>query len=223
MAHMESTWTEVDAYFAERLAPNDAALEAALAESESAGLPPISVTSTQGKFLQLLVRIRNARRILEIGTLGGYSTIWMARALPPGGTIVTLEIDPKHAEVAKRNIERAGQRSVVQIRVAPAAESLAQMKQEGVAPFDFVFIDADKASTAQYYDASLELSRPGTLIVIDNVAREGKVIDADSDDESIRGIRRGVDRITNDPRVSATAIQTVSSKGYDGFILAVVL
>src|SRR5436305_1718866 len=200
MAHMESTWTEVDTYFAERLAPNDAALEAALADSESAGLPAISVTSTQGKFLQLLVRIGNARRILEIGTLGGYSTIWMARALPPGGKIVTLEIDPKHAEVARHNIERAGQRSVVEIRIAPAAESLAQMKQEGVDPFDFVFIDADKASTAEYYDASVELSRAGTLIVIDNVAREGRVIDADTDDESIRGIRRVVDRITNDPR-----------------------
>ena len=220
---MESTWTEVDGYFAERLAPNDAALDSALADSEAAGLPAISVTPTQGKFLQLLVRIRNAQRILEIGTLGGYSTIWMGRALPPGGTIVTLEIDPKHGDVARGNIERAGLRRQVEIRVAPAAESLAQMKQDHVAPFDLVFIDADKASTAAYYDASVELSRPGSLIVIDNVARQGKVIEADTDDANVQGIRRAVDRIAGDPRVSATAIQTVSSKGYDGFILAVVL
>ena len=220
---MESTWTAVDEYFAERLAPDDAALGAALADSETAGLPAISVTPTQGKFLQLLVRIRKAQRILEIGTLGGYSTIWMGRALPPGGTIVTLEIDPKHAEVAHRNIERAGLRGRVEIRVAPAAQSLAQMKQNRVDRFDLVFIDADKASTAAYYDASVDLCRPGSLIVIDNVARQGKVIEADTDDASIQGIRRAVDRIAGDARVSATAIQTVSSKGYDGFILAVVL
>ncbi|HEV8233031.1 MAG TPA: O-methyltransferase [Gemmatimonadaceae bacterium] len=220
---MESTWTEVDEYFAERLAPDDAALHSALADSDREGLPAISVTPTKGKFLQLLVRIRKAQRILEIGTLGGYSTIWMGRALAPGGTIVTLEIDPKHAEVAHRNIERAGLRGRVEIRVAPAAESLAQMKQEHVDPFDLVFIDADKASTAAYYDASVELSRAGSLIVIDNVARQGKVIEADSDDASVQGIRSAVDRIAGDPRVSATAIQTVSSKGYDGFLLAVVL
>ena len=220
---MESTWTEVDEYFAERLARNDAALQSALADSETEGLPAISVTPTQGKFLQLLVRIRKAQRILEIGTLGGYSTIWMGRALAPGGTIVTLEIDPKHAEVAHRNIERAGLRGRVEIRVAPAAQSLAQMKQNRVDPFDLVFIDADKASTAAYYDASVDLCRPGSLIVIDNVARQGKVIEADTDDASIQGIRRAVDRIAGDARVSATAIQTVSSKGYDGFILAVVL
>jgi len=220
---MESTWTEVDEYFAERLARNDAALQSALADSETEGLPAISVTPTQGKFLQLLVRIRKAQRILEIGTLGGYSTIWMGRALAPGGTIVTLEIDPKHAEVAHRNIERAGLRGRVEIRVAPAAESLAQMKQEHVDPFDLVFIDADKASTAAYYDASVELSRAGSLIVIDNVARQGKVIEADTGDASVQGIRTAVDRIAGDPRVSATAIQTVSSKGYDGFLLAVVL
>jgi len=220
---MESTWTEVDEYFAERLARNDAALQAALADSETEGLPAISVTPTQGKFLQLLVRIRKAQRILEIGTLGGYSTIWMGRALATGGTIVTLEIDPKHAEVAHRNIERAGLRGRVEIRVAPAAQSLAQMKQEHVDPFDLVFIDADKASTAAYYDASVELSRAGSLIVIDNVARQGKVIEADTDDASVQGIRTAVDRIAGDPRVSATAIQTVSSKGYDGFLLAVVL
>jgi predicted O-methyltransferase YrrM len=219
---MESTWSEVDEYFADRLAPSDAALAAALADSTAAGLPPISVTASQGKFLQLLVQIRKAQRILEIGTLGGYSTIWMARALPKDGRVITLEIDQNHAAVAHRNIERAGFRGVVEIRVAPAADSLAQMKRDRVDPFDLVFIDADKASTAEYYEAAVELSRPGSLIVIDNVARHGHVIEADSEDADVIGMRRAIDRIAKDQRVSATAIQTVSSKGYDGFILAVV-
>jgi len=219
---MESTWTAVDDYLSERLAPNDAALEAALADSAAAGLPAISVTPTQGKLLQLLVQIRNARRILEIGTLGAYSTIWMARALPKDGTVVTLEIDDKHAAVAHKNIERAGLRGSIEIRVAPAADSLAQMKRERVDPFDLIFIDADKASTADYYEAAVELSRPGSLIIIDNVVRHGEVIDADTDDVSVQGVRRAVDRIARDRRVSATAVQTVGSKGYDGFILAVV-
>jgi len=219
---MESTWTAVDDYLSERLAPNDAALEAALADSAAAGLPAISVTPTQGKLLPLLVQIRNARRILEIGTLGAYSTIWMARALPKDGTVVTLEIDDKHAAVAHKNIERAGLRGSIEIRVAPAADSLAQMKRERVDPFDLIFIDADKASTADYYEAAVELSRPGSLIIIDNVVRHGEVIDADTDDVSVQGVRRAVDRIARDRRVSATAVQTVGSKGYDGFILAVV-
>jgi len=219
---MESTWTAVDDYLSERLAPNDAALQAALADSAAAGLPAISVTPTQGKLLQLLVQIRNARRILEIGTLGAYSTIWMARALPKDGTVVTLEIDDKHAAVAHKNIERAGLRGSIEIRVAPAADSLAQMKRERVDPFDLIFIDADKASTADYYEAAVELSRPGSLIIIDNVVRHGEVIDADTDDVSVQGVRRAVDRIARDRRVSATAVQTVGSKGYDGFILAVV-
>jgi len=219
---MESTWTAVDDYLSERLAPNDGALEAALADSAAAGLPAISVTPTQGKLLQLLVQIRNARRILEIGTLGAYSTIWMARALPKDGTVVTLEIDDKHAAVAHKNIERAGLRGSIEIRVAPAADSLAQMKRERVDPFDLIFIDADKASTADYYEAAVELSRPGSLIIIDNVVRHGEVIDADTDDVSVQGVRRAVDRIARDRRVSATAVQTVGSKGYDGFILAVV-
>jgi len=219
---MESTWTAVDDYLSERLAPNDEALEAALADSAAAGLPAISVTPTQGKLLQLLVQIRNARRILEIGTLGAYSTIWMARALPKDGTVVTLEIDDKHAAVAHKNIERAGLRGSIEIRVAPAADSLAQMKRERVDPFDLIFIDADKASTADYYEAAVDLSRPGSLIIIDNVVRHGEVIDADTDDVSVQGVRRAVDRIARDRRVSATAVQTVGSKGYDGFILAVV-
>jgi len=219
---MEATWNEVDAYFADRLAPTDAALEAALTDSNAAGLPAISVTANQGKFLQLLVQIRKARRILEIGTLGGYSTIWMARALPKDGRLITLEIDDKHAAVAHRNIERAALRGIVEIRVAPAAGSLAQMKRDRVDPFDLIFIDADKASTMEYYDAAVELSKPGSLIVIDNVARHGRVIDADSTDADVVGMRRAVDRVAGDTRVSAAALQTVSTKGYDGFILAVV-
>src|SRR5436305_1306008 len=219
---MESTWTAVDEYFSERLAPNDSALAAALADSAAAGLPAISVTPTQGKFLQLLVQIRNARRILEIGTLGAYSTIWMARALPKDGTVVTLEIDDRHAAVAHRNIERAGLRGIIEIRVAPARESLAQMKRERVDPFDLIFIDADKASTADYYEAAISLAKPGSLIVIDNVVRHGEVVDADTEDVSVQGVRRAVERIARDTRVSATAVQTVGSKGYDGFILAIV-
>lgn len=219
---MESTWTAVDEYFSERFAPNDSALESALADSVAAGLPAISVTPTQGKFLQLLVQLRSARRILEIGTLGAYSTIWMARALPKDGTVVTLEIDDKHAAVAHRNIERAGLRGVIEIRVAPAAESLAQMKRERVDPFDLIFIDADKASTADYYEAVMNLSRPGSVIVIDNVVRNGEVVDAGTNDPSVQGVRRAVEQIARDNRVSATAVQTVGSKGYDGFILAIV-
>jgi predicted O-methyltransferase YrrM len=219
---MESTWTAVDEYFSEQLAPNDSVLAAALSDSAAAGLPAISVTPTQGKFLQLLVQIRQARRILEIGTLGAYSAIWMARALPRDGAIVTLEIDDKHAAVAHRNIERAGLRGLIEIRVAPAAESLAQMKRDRVDPFDLIFIDADKASTAEYYEAAVSLSRPGSLIVIDNVVRHGEVVDAKTDDVSVQGVRRAVERIAHDTRVAATAIQTVGSKGYDGFILAVV-
>lgn len=219
---MESTWNEVDEYFAERLAPSDAALRAALSESEAAGLPPISVTASQGKFLHLLVQIRQARHILEIGTLGGYSTIWMARALPKDGRIITLEIDQNHADIARSNIERAGLRGMVEIRVAPAADSLAHMKREAIDPFDIIFIDADKASTPDYYEAAVALSKPGTIIVIDNVVREGHVIDVNSKDASVLGMRRAVERIARDARVSATGVQTVSGKGYDGFILAVV-
>ena len=219
---METTWNEVDAYFAERLAPSDAVLEAALADSAAAGLPAISITANEGKFLQVLIKIRKAQRILEIGTLGGYSTIWMARALPKGGRVVTLEIDEKHAAVARHNIEQAALRGIVEIKIAPAAASLAQMKREHVDPFDLIFIDADKASTAEYYEAALDLAKTGSLIVIDNVARHGRVIEADSDDGDVLGMRRAVERVAADPRVSAAALQTVSTKGYDGFILAVV-
>ncbi|MBC7897598.1 MAG: O-methyltransferase [Cytophagaceae bacterium] len=217
---MEAKWTEVDEYFAERLAPQDAALEQALADSTAAALPPISVTATQGKFLAMLAEVCHARRILEIGTLGGYSTIWMARALAADGTLVTLEIDARHADVAQKNIDRAGLADRVQVIVAPAAESLAQLKADGVAPFDLVFIDADKQSSDTYFEAALALSHVGTLIVVDNVVRDGEVTNAASTDASILGIRRLTELLAREPRVSSTAIQTVGSKGYDGFVLA---
>jgi len=219
---MESTWTAVDDYLSERLAPNDGALEAALADSAAAGLPAISVTPTQGKLLQLLVQIRNARRILEIGTLGAYSTIWMARALPKDGTVVTLEIDDKHAAVAHKNIERAGLRGSIEIRVAPAADSLAQMKRERVDPFDLIFIDADKANIPEYFAWSLKLSRPGSLILVDNVVRGGAVIEPKSEDVSVQGVRKFFAMLAAEPRVTSTAIQTVGSKGYDGIAIALV-
>jgi predicted O-methyltransferase YrrM len=219
---MESLWLKVDEYFVEHLSLSDDVLDAALAASTAAGLPPISVTATQGQLLHLLARLRGARRILEVGTLAGYSTIWLGRALPPDGELITLEIDPAHAAVARQNIEHAGLSGRVQVWVAPAAESLAKLSAEHVEPFDLVFIDADKASIDRYYLAALELSRVGTVIVIDNVVRNGDVIDADSTDANVLGVRRLVDLLSRERRVSATAIQTVGSKGYDGFILALV-
>jgi predicted O-methyltransferase YrrM len=219
---MKQTWSDVDDFFTQHLLPLDDALDAALGASETDGLPPISVTPPQGKLLHLLARIANARRILEIGTLAGYSTIWLARALPSDGSLITLELDSHHAAVARRNLERAGLSDRVEIRLGRAAETLAAMRAEGAEPFDFVFIDADKASSDVYFDAVLELSRPGTVIFVDNVVRDGKVADADSEDADILGIRRMTERLANEPRVSATAIQTVGGKSYDGFLLAIV-
>jgi predicted O-methyltransferase YrrM len=219
---MESLWDKVDEYFAEQLSPSDAVLDAALAASTAAGLPAISVTPSQGKLLQLLAQLRGARRILEVGTLAGYSTIWMGRALPRDGELITLEIDPKHAAVARENLERAGLTDRVEIRVGPAATSLAKLVADRVRPFDLVFIDADKASIDSYFVAALELSRAGTVIIVDNVVRKGEVINAESDDPSILGIRRLVELLPRERRVSATAIQTVGSKGYDGLIIALV-
>jgi predicted O-methyltransferase YrrM len=220
---MERTWTEVDRYFDARLAPADDALKQALADCESATLPPISVTPMQGKLLAMLASTCGARRILEVGTLGGYSTIWMARALPVDGRLVTLEIDPGHAAVAERNIARAGLDDRVDIIVAPAATTLAQLQADGVAPFDLVFIDADKQSSDTYFEAALALSHVGTLIIVDNVVRGGDVLDAASTDGGILGIRRLVELLSREPRVTSTAIQTVGSKGYDGFLMARVL
>lgn len=217
---METIWTDVDEYFARQLAPADDVLTQALADSAAANLRPISVTAPQGKLLHLLARMIGARRILEIGTLGGYSTIWLGRALPADGRLVTLEIDPNCASVARRNLARAGLTDRVELLLAPASESLQRLQADDVEPFDFVFIDADKASSDRYFIAALALSRPGTVIVVDNVVRDGAVTDAETTDPDIMGIRRMMDLLRHDSRVEATAVQTVGSKGYDGFLLA---
>ncbi len=216
------TWTAVDAYVAEQLIPPDAALDAALAANAAAGLPSIDVSPPQGKLLHLLARISGARRILEIGTLGGYSTIWLARALPADGRLVTLEFLPHHAETARRNVERAGLADRVEIRVGAAAETLPELAAEGAGPFDLVFIDADKPSNPIYLDWAVRLSRPGTLIVLDNVVRDGAVADGTSTDANVLGSRAGLEFIGNHPSLEATALQTVGAKGYDGFAIALV-
>ena len=217
---MERLWDEVDDYFTTHLAPADDVLSSALAATVAAKMPPISVTPTQGKLLHLLARMLGARRILEIGTLGGYSTIWMARALPADGRVVTLEINAEYAAVAERNLARAGLSDRVEVRVAPAAESLRTLTKERVEPFDLVFIDADKASGDRYLLASLALSHDGTVIVVDNVVRKGAVVDAATADADLLGIRRLTELLAREPRLAATAVQTVGAKGYDGFILA---
>jgi predicted O-methyltransferase YrrM len=220
----QETWTAVDRYITDRLAPRDRAMDAALAASDAAGLPPINVAPNQGKMLMLLAQIRGARRILEIGTLGGYSTIWLARGLPADGSgrVVTLEANPKHAEVARANIARAGFAEIVELRVGRALETLPQIAAEGAAPFDLIFIDADKPSNPDYLAWALELSRRGSLIVADNVVRNGAVIDAASADPGVQGTRRLMELLAAESRVTATAVQTVGSKGYDGFAMALV-
>jgi predicted O-methyltransferase YrrM len=220
---MDALWNTVDEYFAQHLLPPDDTLDQALAASNAAGLPSISVSPSQGMLLHLLAQMVNARRILEIGTLGGYSTIWLSRALPPDGQLITLEIDPRHAAVAQQNLERAGLMDRVQIWVAPAAESLATLIADEADPFDLIFIDADKASIDSYFESALELARVGTTIVVDNVVRKGAVADAASDDADVQGVRRLIALLAEHPLVRATAIQTVGSKGYDGFVLAVVM
>jgi len=215
-------WTQVDRYINGLIVPPDPALDTALEASAAAGLPAINVAPNQGKLLQLLARIQGAKNILEVGTLGGYSTIWLARALPPGGRLITLEADPKHAEVALANIARAGLTGVVELRLGPALDTLPQLAAEGIGPFDLVFIDADKVSTADYFDWALKLARPGSLIIVDNVVRKGAVIDPANKDPNVQGVRRFHERLAAEPRVSATILQTVGSKGYDGFALAVV-
>jgi predicted O-methyltransferase YrrM len=218
----QELWTEVDNYLVENLIPVDPALDQALKSNQAAGLPAIDVAPNQGKLLHLLARIQGARRILEIGTLGGYSTIWLARALPSDGRLITLEVDAKHAEVARANIERAGLSSLVQLRLGPALESLLQLQKEGVKPFDLIFIDADKQNIPAYLEWSLRLSRPGTVIITDNVIRDGAVIDAEDPDPRVQGVRRLFEMLSADPRLDATALQTVGTKGYDGFTLAIV-
>lgn len=218
----QERWTAVDQYIGDLLLPPDPELDAALQASAAAGLPQINVSPAQGKLLQLLAQLQGARAILEIGTLAGYSTIWLARALPPGGRLITLEAEPKHAEVARANIARAGLADIVELRLGPALETLPQLAAGGRGPFDLIFIDADKQSTAEYFRWALRLARRGSLIVVDNVVRNGAVVDADSTDPGIQGIRRFSEVLAAERRVSATAIQTVGSKGYDGFALALV-
>ncbi len=217
---MTSTWTAVDEYIAERLLPVDAALTNALAGSAEGGLAPISVTPPQGAFLHLLARLRGARRILELGALGGYSTIWLARALGPDGRLLSLEIDPRAADVARASVAAAGLANRVEIRIGPAAEAMAPLPSDD--PFDLVFIDADKRSTADYFDAALRLVRPGGVIVADNVVRDGAIVDATSHDESILGSRRFFDAVHDASGIVATALQTVGAQGYDGFAIVLV-
>jgi len=218
----QTLWTAVDDYIVGALSPSDAALDQALADSTAAGLPAINVAPNQGKLLQLLAQTIGARRVLEVGTLGGYSTIWLARALPPGGRLVTLEYSPAHAEVARANIDRAGLADIVEVRVGAALESLPRLAAENPEPFDLVFIDADKENNPHYFSWALRLTRPGGLIIIDNVVRGGVVIDELSQDPNAQGIRQMYDMIAAEPRVSATAVQTVGSKGHDGFAIALV-
>jgi len=218
---MLDLWTRVDEYFGDRLVAGDDALEGALAANRKAGLPPIDVTPLQGKFLDLLVRISGARRVLEIGTLGGYSTIWLARALPDGGRIVSLESSAHHADVARENLRNAGVMDCVDLRVGRAIDTLPALVDGE--PFDLIFIDADRQSLADYLKWAMKLSRRGTVIVADNVVREGKVLDAESDDPGVEGVRLFTEKLAAEQRLSATVLQTVGMKGYDGFAIAVVV
>ena len=218
----QDQWTAVDEYLTELLVPADPVLEAALKDSDAAGLPAISVTSTQGKLLWLFARLVGARKILELGTLGGYSTIWLARALPKDGRLITIEASPEHAEVAGANLQRAGLTDRVELRVGRGLDLLPKLATEEIVPFDLIFIDADKVNTADYFVWALKLSRPGTLIITDNVIRKGAIVDAKSRDSSVVGMRRFFELLAKEKGVSATAIQTVGSKGYDGFAIAIV-
>jgi predicted O-methyltransferase YrrM len=215
-------WQAVDDYISNLLVGEDRALRAARQASDDAGLPAIALSPAQGKLLHLIACIRGARRILEIGTLGGYSTIWLATALPDDGHLISLELEPSYAEVARANAERAGLAGLIEIRVGPALDTLRELIDEGAGPFDLTFIDADKRNTPEYFQLALELSRPGSVIVADNVVRDGALVDADSEDPGVLGMRRFHELVSRTPRVSATTIQTVGAKGYDGFTLALV-
>jgi len=218
----QELWTSVDQYIADQLVPADPALKAALETSAAAGFPSINVSPNQGKLLHIFARLVGARTILEIGTLGGYSTIWMARALSPGGRLITLEADPRHAELARANIAGAGLANVVEVRVGKALDTLPTLAGEGAAPFDLIFIDADKANTPSYFGWALRLSRAGALIIVDNVVRKGAVADATTTDADVQGMRRFFEMAAAERRVTATAIQTVGGKGYDGFSVVLV-
>jgi predicted O-methyltransferase YrrM len=216
----EALWASVDRYLNNTLIRPDPILEAALAANAAANLPAIDVSPSQGKLLQLLAETQRAHRILEIGTLGGYSTINLARALPPDGKLITLELDPHHAKVALANIAHAGLAHAVELRLGPALDSLAQLHAEHVEPFDLIFLDANKDGYPDYLTAAFKLARPGTLILADNVIRDGEVIDPTSTDPNVQGVRRFFEILAADPRISSTAVQTVGSKGYDGFAIA---
>jgi predicted O-methyltransferase YrrM len=218
----QETFSAVDAFVGETLVAHDEALQVALDAAEAAGLPAIQVSPPQGKLLQLLARIQGAKTVLEFGTLGGYSTILLGRALPEGGRLITLEANPDYAEVARGSIDAAGLGDVVELRVGPALETLPALAEEGAGPFDLTFIDADKVNTPNYFAWALDHSRPGSLIVADNVVRDGSLADTDSDDPATEAQRRLHEMLADEPRVSATTIQTVGSKGYDGFTLALV-
>jgi predicted O-methyltransferase YrrM len=218
----QEKWIEVEHYIAEQLIPPDEALEAVREANAAAELPAIDVTPAEGKLLHLLARLVGARRILEIGTLGGYSTIWMARALPADGRLITLELEPKHARIAQVNLERAGIADRVEILVGPALDSLQELDRQGAEAFDLIFIDADKSNNANYLGWALKFCRPGSLIIVDNVVRDGRVVDAADPDPDIQGSRRLFEAIAANPGLMATALQTVGSKGYDGFAIALV-
>ena len=219
---MQELWAEVDRYLGDLLVPADKGLVRALDANRESGLPSIDVPPLLGRFLELLVRSRGARRVLEVGTLGGYSTIWLARALPEGGRVVTLELEPRHAEIARNNLHAAGVLDRVEIRVGPAWETLRDLRDNAEPPFDLIFIDADKQSLPEYLGWSMQLARPGSVLVIDNVVRGGRVVDANTGDPQVEGVRKCLELMAAHPRLSGTAIQTVGARGYDGFAVAVV-
>ena len=222
MHQVDTRWEAVDAYLIDTFRLHDDVFAATLAASDAAGLPTIQVTAPQGRLLELLARMLRAKAILELGTLGGYSTLWLARGLAAGGKLVTLEYEPKHADVARKTFVRAGCAGSIDLRVGAALDTLPRLQQEGAGPFDLVFLDADKANLPDYFTWSVKLAHPGTLIVIDNVIRDGEVVDAKSSDAAVQGVRRMNDRIAAEPRVSATTLQTVGAKGYDGLAFVLV-
>lgn len=215
-------WNEVDLYMNDKLIQPDPILDEVLKANQEAELPAIDVSPSQGKFLHLLASLKGAKRILEIGTLGGYSTIWLARALPKDGQLITLELSAHHAEVARANLKRAGVSHLVEVIVGPGLDTLAVLKDRGTDPFDLIFIDADKPNNTNYLKWALELSKRGSLIICDNVVRQGHVVNSESEDENVKGIRQFMNALAQEKRISATAIQTVGSKGYDGFIVGIV-
>ena len=214
-------WNEVDEYFIDKLLPFDSKLNDVLSENKKAGIPEIDVSPTQGKLLYLLAKIKGAKNILEIGTLGGYSSIWLARALPEIGKVYTLELEQAHAEVARKNIQYAGYQNKVEVIVGPALDSLSALQERGLPPFDLIFIDADKPNNPHYLQWALKLAESGALIIADNVVRDGEVIDEESRDRRVQGVRKFMDMLKNDPRIESTALQTVGIKGYDGFVMSV--